>query len=304
MSVGPTGSDGVRHAVVWSDSRDDDIWALPLDAKGTTATEPAHVLQRSTATDFAPSISPTGRQIAFSSTRSGNMEIWVADADGQHPRQVTHLGAHIVAFPTWSPDATRIAFQANTPISHIYVVDVNQGIPRQVALDDQGLNFASWSSDGQFVYASSFTKTGSTIVRAPADGGPEEQLWEGGWQRESPDGARLFYLKRNEPGIYSRSLKGDLARNPEELMVAGYEMSTNRGGYAPVRGGIYYVASNALGQVGPFRFFDESTRTSLDVAPPVRGLGPGFSAAPDRRSLVYTARARDGGNLLLLELRP
>ena len=38
------------------------------------------------------SLHTSGRRLVWSSNRSGNFEIWIADADGSAPRQVTHDG--------------------------------------------------------------------------------------------------------------------------------------------------------------------------------------------------------------------
>ena len=48
-------------------------------------------------------------QIAFSSNRDGNPEIYVMDADGGNPRNLTnHPDGDFQ--PSWSPDGKRIAF--------------------------------------------------------------------------------------------------------------------------------------------------------------------------------------------------
>ena len=80
----------------------------------------------STMNEGQPRYSPDGRFVAFKSDRSGAWEVWVADADGGSPRQLTHLGAYIVGFPRWSPDGKRIVFHGRVPdIAQIYVVDVD-----------------------------------------------------------------------------------------------------------------------------------------------------------------------------------
>ena len=305
LSLGPKGLDGGRQMVVASERVDCDIWALALNAEGTQSTGPPYALQRSTAPDGNPNFSPDGRYIAFVSLRSGTSEIWVADADGQHARQLTRMGAHVTGYPKWSPDSRRIAFHARVPdVAQIYVVDVNQGVPRQITHENPGLAIASWSRDSRFLYATTLTATGATIFRLRADGGPKERLWEGTMQVESLDGKRLLYSRLDEPGIYSRSLEGDLSRNPEELVVADFWSRNQIGNFAPAQTGIYYVGIDAQGKPGPFRFVDYASRTSMDVAPPMPGLCAGMTVAPDRRHLAFSARAELGGNLLLLELRP
>lgn len=48
----------------------------------------------------SPVFSPTGRHIAFTSTRSGSQQIWTMTRLGERPRQVTHIGNNSTA--SWS----------------------------------------------------------------------------------------------------------------------------------------------------------------------------------------------------------
>ena len=57
----------------------------------------------------SPSWSPTGERIAFTSTRSGDYEVWVMDSDGSNLVNVTDFpGFDFDA--GWSPDGTQITF--------------------------------------------------------------------------------------------------------------------------------------------------------------------------------------------------
>src|SRR5262249_57660266 len=65
----------------------------------------------STRIDANPQFSPDGERVAFTSSRSGQPEIWVADSRGGHALRLTLLGKDgTMGSPRWSPDAKSIAF--------------------------------------------------------------------------------------------------------------------------------------------------------------------------------------------------
>jgi Tol biopolymer transport system component/DNA-binding winged helix-turn-helix (wHTH) protein len=306
LSVAPSVGSKSVQLVVAVDKWDSDIWEIPLDEKGRKATGPPQELQRSTESDAHPDYSPDGRLFTFISDRSGTPEVWVANSDGSNPRQLTHLRPRLMSYPKWSPDGTKIAFHARMPdVSEIYVVDLNQGVPRQITHENlgPGLALATWSSDGRYIYASRLVGGIATNFRMPAEGGPLQRTFEGALARESVDGKYLLYWKTNGPGIFRRSLGGDVSKNPEELLIPDFWPLAQLGGYAPVADGVYYVSGNAKGKAGPFRFFSYATRESTDVAAAFPGLGRGFAIAPDGRHLAFAGSGQIGGDLLLLNLR-
>lgn len=80
-----------------------DIYAV--DAQGGQA-RPVLTGQ---AFETAPVYSPDGRSIAFISDRSGVTNLWVANADGTNPRQVSREDRLTVfAAPAWAPDGSAV----------------------------------------------------------------------------------------------------------------------------------------------------------------------------------------------------
>ncbi len=64
--------------------------------------------------DAEATVSPDGRKIVFTSTRSGDLELWTMDIDGTNLHQVTdELGYDGGAF--FSPDGTKLVFRASRP---------------------------------------------------------------------------------------------------------------------------------------------------------------------------------------------
>jgi predicted Ser/Thr protein kinase len=56
-----------------------------------------------------PAYSPDGRWIAYTSKRDGNLEVYIANADGSNPLNLTQSAGDDYQ-PAWSPDSTLIAF--------------------------------------------------------------------------------------------------------------------------------------------------------------------------------------------------
>ena len=75
--------------------------------------------------NWLPAWSPDGTQMAFTSNRDGNPELYVMDADGTNVlRLTTHPG--IDTTPTWSPQGHQVAFTSDrTGSPQIYVIGVD-----------------------------------------------------------------------------------------------------------------------------------------------------------------------------------
>jgi TolB protein len=108
-------------------------------------------ITRHPAADEWPAWSPDGRKIAFQSKRDGNMEIYVADADGSNQKRLTQNDG-FDGYCVWSPDGSSIAFQRDsgefgyTP--KIYVMDADGGNV-QVLIADPNPGQPAWSPDGR-----------------------------------------------------------------------------------------------------------------------------------------------------------
>jgi Tol biopolymer transport system component len=136
---------------------DSNLWRLDLPAFAS-ATSSAPVLPKSfssTMSESSPQFSPDGKRVAFQSDRSGDMEVWVADADGANAVQLTALSAYS-GTPRWSPDSQTIAFDSSKERQwDVYVVPASGGKPRRVTLDRDSDHVPSFSRDGKSLYFSS-----------------------------------------------------------------------------------------------------------------------------------------------------
>jgi TolB protein len=99
----------------------------------------------------SPAWSGDGTRIAFSSSRSGDSEIWVADASGANLRSLTSLKGPNVG-PTWNARSnSQIAWAGGrTGEPQIYTMDVDGANVQR--LTDSGYAVSpSWSPNGQFL---------------------------------------------------------------------------------------------------------------------------------------------------------
>ena len=153
-----------------------------------------------------PAWNATGTILAFYSplTEGGPTEIFVVNADGSARTQLTFssLGRGL-AFPTWSPDGSKIAFQ-NDFDSKLYVMDSDG---TDVTPLTAGPDFSpAWSPDGARIAFTSTRDNGVTeIYVMNADGSNQTRLtdnlvpdFDPSW---SPDGSKIaFSHEGGNPG--------------------------------------------------------------------------------------------------------
>jgi TolB protein len=98
--------------------------------------------------NFSPAWSSDGSKIAFSSSRSGDSEIWITDASGGEPRRITTLRGPNVS-PTWNPRTNaQIAFTGGrTGEPQIYIME-QDGTGMQRMTDSGYAVSPSWSPNG------------------------------------------------------------------------------------------------------------------------------------------------------------
>src|SRR5712692_4805210 len=119
-----------------------------------------------------PAWSRDGKRIAFDSLRSGNQQIWVMDADGSNPHQVSQNGGKT---PSWSSDGTTIVFwvlgengAGQPPSVDAWVIQVDGTGPKRLS---PNAFIPSFSPDGKhIVFMRGIAGTNREIFSMNADG--------------------------------------------------------------------------------------------------------------------------------------
>ena len=291
--------------------RDIDIWRVDAHAPDT----PPVKLVPSTLTDANPQFSPDGRRIAFTSRRSGELAIWVADADGSNLLRVTQ--EPVGGTPRWSPDGRAIVYDGPAEgASDIFLVSSSGGPVRSITTEASADVVASFSRDGRWIYFASDRSEEFQVWKIPVEGesklpGSAVQVTRNGGfgAFESPDGKYVYYAKAR--GSQSQNFRNAIWRVPvaggrEEPVVE--PVFSNWGNWAVLDEGLYFVNSKGEDEspegrwaVFLYRFDDASISEVAPLSRPPYVEGPGFDILPGGRWILYAAAGPGESDLMLVE---
>lgn len=197
------------------------------------------------------SISPDGKRVAFerNDSQTQNRDIWLLEfASGATTRFTSDPGWE--AFPTWSPDGSRIVFTSNrSGVYDLFQKAANGAGPEELLYrSSEGKGPTSWSPDGKFLIYYSLgqpTHLRLLAVAGSADRKPiplVDAQFSSIMGRFSPDGRWILYSS-NESGRNEVSVRPfDASRGSVGKQVA----VTTGGGRVPLWRGdgkeIFYIA--------------------------------------------------------------
>jgi Tol biopolymer transport system component/DNA-binding winged helix-turn-helix (wHTH) protein len=292
IAVSPDG----KTIAYTEESHDANIWR-------SSPNIPAQKFIASTLADHSQQISPDGSRVVFVSDRTGNYEIWIADADGKNQLQLTDSNGS-AGSPRFSPDGQFIAYDAQIENTNdIFIVSSQGGAPRRLT-DAVARNILpAWSADGRFVYFCSNRGGDLEIWKIPVEGGEAKQITKQGALDSfaAPDGKEIFYSKRRGiAGLWRVPVEGGEESPVPELAEAGYWRS-----WTMTQKGVYYVARTAS---PPYRikFYDFSNKNSTEIATMEKTplwIFPGLSVSADGKTILYAQRDQSNSSIMLAELR-
>jgi uncharacterized repeat protein (TIGR01451 family) len=232
------------------DGGDLDLFEAYQDGTGTV-----NVTASSQACDRYPAWSPDGTKIAFASSRSvsatapctGNMDIYVMNADGTNVTQLTNAPLLDVQ-PTWSPTGLQIAYSGQASSSKVNLYSTSATtlaapvkLTKKLCGDGARGCAPDWSPNGSTLVfvrqcvAVNGCPTTAEIFTMPAAGGAMTQLTSNGVDEGSPawspDGTRIAMYRydgtdneiamMNADGRRQAFLTADPANDIDPAWLAG-----------------------------------------------------------------------------------
>ncbi len=262
---------------------------------------------------FNPSFSPDVKSIAVDASWAGPRRIWIVDAQGHNPQQITSDSSEAVDHlePNWSPDGKSIVFQ-NIGRTKFSIKVVNVATRAVTALTDgrfQDLN-PVWSHSGKHIYFSSYRGGGLNIWRMEVSGngtpiGAPQQVTMGSGQdvqlAMSPAGGQLaFAILRQNADLWRLPVSpqtGLATGNPEEVLASTREDS--RGAWSPDGTQIAFN-SDRNGEMNLYvhSLADNSNRQVT------KGPGGDFQPqwSPDGRRLVFFSSRTGNADIWLVDV--
>jgi Tol biopolymer transport system component len=303
--------DGSKLIFVSDRTRNNSLWSLAMSAgKPTGALE----LLRADLGTFTPfGITQTGAIIYTSGGYSNNIgggltNIYIGPLDSDsnpagEPALATKQFLNSNAFPSWSPDGTRLAyFSQRAPYDTanpivLVVRDVKSSvetvIPTKLSLND---NQIAWAPDGKSVLVAGALGEMRGLYRVTLETGAEQLLMPTPFNRFSlsSDGKMLYYMKANNvdrvQAIWRRDLATgseiELKRRPQDDRRPFTSMAVSPDGTE-----VAYVIRDDANRTGSIEVIPASGGTSREVlrSPLWIGGSPaaGLAWTPDGKNILY-----------------
>ena len=216
-------------------------------------------------------------RLAFRSDRSGAMDIWVLDRDGDRLRNLT-ADDNFDTQPSWSPSGNGIVFSTDTDTTGADLVAVRADGERRVQLTDDSSNEfqPAWSPNrNEIAFVSDRTGNEDIYVLDLRSGGQRQltdSIAQDSFPQWSPDGRYVSFFSRRDGGnaeLYVMNADGSAQRRLTETAASEF-IST----WSPDGRQLAYVRQDEAEQ--QIWVIDVSTTTARQLT-----FQPGTKQKPD-----------------------
>jgi dipeptidyl aminopeptidase/acylaminoacyl peptidase len=239
-------------------------------------------------TNDAPTWSPDGRRVAFTTFRHGRGEIYAMNVDGSGQRRLTRNPAHD-DHAAWSPDGRRIAFTSfRSGNAEIYAMNGDGSRVTRLTRNPRHDYLPAWSPDGRRIVWTSYQDGDAELFAMDADGTDQRRLTDNTRADTSADwssGGIAFVSTRDQAtfNVYVMNEDGSNVRR-----VTTSALNHEQPDWSPDGTQLLYV-SESQGTLGPADIFAvraDGTGTRRITESEGRDDWPAWS--PDGRRMLFT----------------
>jgi Tol biopolymer transport system component len=272
-------------------------------------------LTRTLALDRQPVYSPDGRLVVFSSTRSGNLDLWVLDRGSGALRQLTDDAAQDWD-PGFSADGRRVLFSSSRG-GHleIWSIDLDGSNARQLSADGVDAENPTVTPDGRWLVYSSGNPAHLGLVRMRPDGSEAARITTGvhATPEVSPDGRWALFVSTTGLVAGVRFVEIETGRLAPAAIDLGSTLraasiTLGRGRWTRKGAAVAFMGIDDRGRTGVFEQDFDPERNTAATRRPLAGFfddvqTESFGIAPDGSS-VTLAVIRETHSLMLADGLP
>jgi serine/threonine protein kinase len=212
--------------------------------------------------DEEPRLSPDGKMLAFSSSRTGSEEIWIARPDGTDPRQVTAITGTDAIAAVWSRDSRQLIISVlkKGHGDRVYLANPETLPTLRPLLTDARVTDVS--HDGRWLYVFRKLENSRRIWKVaypqPGEFIPVTST-AADFGREAADGRSLYFGRRNESeGLWLQPLPSG---TPRQIAKHLYRRNL----FVPAPDGVYYIAPPDAQPYPSLHFWSAATGTATPL---------------------------------------
>jgi Tol biopolymer transport system component len=139
--------DGKEIAFTSSRSGNEDVWRMDVTGlfQGGGSSQPVQ-LTKAPERDRYPMWSPNGEKLTFNTNRDGNAEVYMMNADGSNPKNISQSPKSTEGLANWSPDGRYLVLYSDRPGNKdVFVLDLASGQWTNISRHPASDEFCAWS---------------------------------------------------------------------------------------------------------------------------------------------------------------
>ncbi len=240
---------GPGHVVFDTFNSRENLREVPLGPRGRMPDQ--RWLTRGNSIDRQPIYSPEGDWLAFTSNRSGNLDLWEIGVKTGTIRRLTDDTADDWD-PGFSPDGRKIIWSSNrSGHFEIWMAEADGSSAHQLTNDGFDAENPTMTRDGRWVVYNSGHPRTHGVWKIRSDGSEATQLAAGttAWPEASPDGNYALYTLQRAEGNVVRVVRiADGIAVASEVLIRG--VATGRARWLPDGHAIAFIDANEKGVRG------------------------------------------------------